>query len=187
MAHRSTSKTRNKTPAELLLGRRVRLPAKADFNFWKPNLFENNENTEIAPATFIIRKGLKTYYIKLKKSTLTILESDNHIARLDEDNLKTEPAVEETKSESEPQLQNTDVGPSHQYEASPATSSAEHQRPEPSEPSRSSTRNRKQPDRFGEPILTNLLKKEGGRDGFKPASINLEVLIKFQRTNGELT
>ena len=49
-----------------------------------------------------------------------------------------------------------------QDEASAATSSAEHQQPETSEPSRTSTMNRKQPDRFGEPIPTNLLKK-GGR------------------------
>ena len=75
--------------------------------------------------------------------------------------MKTEQAVEETISQSEPQLQNTDVGPSHQDEASAATSAAEHQQLEPLEPSRTSTRNRKQPDRFGEPIPTNLLKKEG--------------------------
>ena len=76
--------------------------------------------------------------------------------------MKTEPAVEETISQSEPKLHNTDVGPSHQEEASAATSAAVHQQPELTEPSRTSTRNRKQPDRFGEPIPTNLLKK-GGR------------------------
>ena len=88
--------------------------------------------------------------------------SDNQIARLDEDNVKIEPAVEETISQSEQQLQSTDVGPSLQDEASAVTSSAEHQQHETSEPSRTSTRNRKQPDRFGKPIPTNLLKK-GGR------------------------
>ena len=87
--------------------------------------------------------------------------SDNQIAGLEEDNVKTEPAVEETISQSEPQLQNIDVGPSHHDEASAATSAAEHQQPEPPEPSRTSTRNRKQPDRFGDPIPTILLKKEG--------------------------
>ena len=88
--------------------------------------------------------------------------SDNQIATLDEDNVKTEQAVEETISQSEQQLQNTDVKLSLQDEASAATSSAEHQQPENSEPSRTSTRNRKQPDRFGETIPTNLPKK-GGR------------------------
>ena len=76
--------------------------------------------------------------------------------------MNTEPAVEKTISQSEPQLQNTDLGPSHQDEASAATSATEHQQPEPPEPSRTSTRTRKQPDSFGEPIPTNLLKK-GGR------------------------
>ena len=86
--------------------------------------------------------------------------SDNQIARLEDDNVKTEPAVEETISQSESQLQNTDVGPSHQDDASTVTSAAEHEQPEPPEPSRTSTGNIKQPDRFGEPVLTNLLKNE---------------------------
>ena len=162
MTHRNTSKTRSKTAVELLLGRRVGLPAIADFDLCEPMLFKASENTKTVPATFIIRKGLNTSFIQPENSARTILVSDNQIARLDEDNVKTEPAVEETISQSELQPQNTDVGPSHQDEASAATSSAEHQQPETSEPSRTSTRNRKQPDRFGEPITTNLLKK-GGR------------------------
>ena len=88
--------------------------------------------------------------------------SDNQTVRLDEDKVETETAVEETISQSEPQLQNTDVRPSHQDEASAATSSAEPQEGEPSEPPRTSSGNIKPTDRFGEPILTNLLKK-GGR------------------------
>ena len=88
--------------------------------------------------------------------------SDSQIARLDKDNVKTEPAVEETISQSKHQLQITDVGPSLQDEAFAATSSAEHQQTETSEPSRTSTSNRKQPDRFGEHIPTDLLKKGGG-------------------------
>ena len=170
MTHRNISKTRSKTLVELLLGRRVRLPALADFDLCEPILFKANEKTNTVPATFIIRKGLNTSFIQPENSARTILVSDNQIARLDEDNVKTEPAVEETISQSELQPQNTDVGPSHQDEASAATSSAEHQKPgtsqnqqpETSEPSRTSTRNRKQPDRFGEPIPTNMLKK-GGR------------------------
>ena len=162
MTPRNTSKTRNKTPVELLLGRRVRLPAIADFNLCEPILFKANEKAKTVPATFIIRKNLNTSFIQPENLARTILVSENQIARLDEDSVKTEPAVEETISQSEQQLQSTDVGPSLQDEASLATSSAEHQQPESSEPSRTSTRNRKQPDRFGEPIPTNLLKK-GGR------------------------
>ena len=130
MTHRNTSKTRSKTPVELLLGRRVRLPAIADFDLSEPILFKANENTKTVPATFIIRKGLNKSFIQPENSARTILVSDNQIARLDEDNVKTEPAVEETISQSEQQLQSTDVGPSLQDEASAATSSAEHQQPE---------------------------------------------------------
>ena len=114
------------------------------------------------PATFIIMKGLNTLFIQPENSARTILVSDNQITRLDEDNVKTEPAVEETISQSEQQLRNTDMGPSLQDEASAATIFADHQQPKIGEPSRTSARNRKQPDRFGEPIPTNLLKK-GGR------------------------
>ena len=162
MTHRNTSKTRGKTPVELLLGRRVRLPAIADFDLCEPILFKANKKTKKVPATFKIRKCLNTSFIQPENSALTILVGDNQIARLVEDNVKTEPAVEETISQSEQQLQNTDVGPSLQDEASAVTSSAEHQQPGTSEPSRTSTRNRKQPDRLGEPIATTLLKK-GGR------------------------
>ena len=161
MTHCNTSKTRSKTPVELLLGRRVRLPAIADFDLCEPNLFKANEKTKTAPATFIIMKGLKTSLRQPENSTRTFQVSENQIARLDEDNVKIEPAVEETISQSEQQLQSTDVGLSLQDEAFAATSSAEHQQTETSETSRTSTRNRKQPDRFGEPIPTNLLKKRG--------------------------
>ena len=46
ITHRNTSKTRSKTPVELLLGRRVRLPAIADFDLCEPILFKANENTD---------------------------------------------------------------------------------------------------------------------------------------------
>ena len=176
MTHRNNSKTRSKTPVELVLGRRMRLPAIADFDLCEPFLFKANEKTKTVPSNFIIRKGLNTSFIQTENSARTILVSDSQIARLDEDNVKTEPAVQETISQSEQQLQSTDVEPSLQDEASAATS-AEHQQSESSEPSRTSTRNRKQPDRFGEPTPTNLLKKEGGCDGFKETSRNLEVFF----------
>ena len=145
----------------------VRLPALADFDLCEPILFKANEKTKIVPVTFIIRKGLNTSFIQPENSTWTILVSANQIASLDEDNVKTEPSVEESISESEPQLQNTDVETSQQNEASAATSSAELQQAGPPEPSRTSTRNRKKPHRFREPISANSLKKEGVCDSFK--------------------
>ena len=95
------------TPNELLLGRRVRLLTIADFDLCEPILFNANEKTISVPATFIIRKALNTSFIQPGNSTRTILVSDNQIPRLEEDNMETEPAVEETISQSEPQLQKT--------------------------------------------------------------------------------
>ena len=108
----------------------MRLPAIAEFDLREPILFKANEKTKTVPANFIIRKGLNTFFIQPENSARTFLVSNNQIAKLGEDNVKTESAVEETISQSEQQLQNTDVGPSLKDEASAATSSAEHQQPE---------------------------------------------------------
>ena len=177
MTHRNISKTSGKAQVELLLGRRVRLPAIADFDLCEPNLFKANVKTKPVPASFIIRKGLNTSFIQAENSARTILVSGNQIARRDEDNVKTEPAVEETISQSEQQLQNTDVRPSLQDEASAATSSAEHQQPETSEPSRTLTRNRKQSDRLGESIPTNLLEKRGRTRWFQRNIKKLRIFL----------
>ena len=71
MTHRNTSKTRGKTSVELLLGRRVRLPAIADFDLCEPILFKANEKTKTVPATLIIRKGLNTSFIQPENSART--------------------------------------------------------------------------------------------------------------------
>ena len=81
----------------------------------------------------------------------------NQIARLDDDNVKTEQPVKETRFQPESQIQNTDAGASHQDEVFAATSTAEQRQPKSSEPSRTSARSRKQPDRFGKLISTTLL------------------------------
>ena len=152
----------------------MRLPAIADFDLCEPILFKANENTKTVPAIFIIRKGLNASFIQPENLARTILVSDNQIARLDEDNVKIEPAVEETISQSKQQLQRTDVGPSLQDEASATTSSAEHQQPETSE-HQQETENKPT-------VLENLypqtcLKKEEGCDGFQETSRNLEVFF----------
>ena len=107
MTQRSISKTMGKTPVGLLLRRHVRLPSIAEFAMCDPIPFKTNEKTKTVPAT-IIRKGLNTSFIQTEHSTRTFLLSDNQIARLDEDNVKTKPTVE-TISQSDPQLHNTDV------------------------------------------------------------------------------
>ena len=57
-------------------------------------MFKAHEKTKTVPSTFIFRWVLNTYLIQPQISTRTILASDNQIARLDEDNVKTEPQVE---------------------------------------------------------------------------------------------
>ena len=81
--------------------------------------------------------------------------------------MKIEPLVEEGISLLETQFQNTDVRNSLQDEASAATSTTEWRQLESSECSGTSTTNGKQSDQFDEPVPTNLLKKEGGCDGFQ--------------------
>ena len=60
MTHRNTSKTRGKTPVELLLGRKIRLPAVTDFDLCERVLFKPTNSSPTVPATFIIRKGIDT-------------------------------------------------------------------------------------------------------------------------------
>ena len=94
----------------------MRLPLIADFDLCEPILFKANEKTKTVPATFIIRKNISTSFLQ-QNSTRTILVSDNQIARLNYDNVKTEPVIKQTFiSESESQIQDTDVGPSQSSE-----------------------------------------------------------------------
>ena len=64
---------------------------------------------------------MNTSFIQSETSNGTILVNDNPITRLEKDNVKTEQPVEKTIAQSEQQLQKTDVGLSHQDEASAAT------------------------------------------------------------------
>ena len=173
MTHRNTSKVWSKTPVELLLGRRVRLPAIADFDLCEPILFKANEKTKTVPATFIIRKGLNTSFIQPENSTRTILVSGNQIARLEEGNVKIEPPVEETISQNH--NFRTQMWDLHirikllQLHQLQSTNNPNHQSlHEPQETENNPT------------DLENLypqtcFKKEGGCDGFKETSRNLEV------------
>ena len=135
-------KGEGKAPIERLLWRRVRLPAFADFDMCEHILFKANEKTTTIPATFFIRMGLNKSVNQTEKATWIMLVRNNQNARLDEDNVKTEPPVEEALSQSKPQVQNTDVGPSHQDESS-AAAGQQHQL-ESAEPWQTSTRSRKQ-------------------------------------------
>ena len=149
MTHRNTSKTRGKTPVELLLGRKVRLPAVTDFDLCERVL----SNQRTVPTSFIIRKRMNSSFIQLEKSNKTVLVSDNQIARLEPDDIKTE----STDSRSESSRDDIDVASPNSYDE---TSVIEGE--QPSAATRTSSRNKKQPEKFGGTIRANLLKK-GGR------------------------
>ena len=105
MTHRNTSKTRGKTPVELLLGRKVRLPAVTDFDLCERVLFKPTNSSPTVPATFIILEAMNTSFIQPENSNKTVLVSDNQIARLEPDDIKTE----STDSQSESSRDDTDV------------------------------------------------------------------------------
>ena len=90
MTHRNTSKTLGKTPVELLLGRKVRLPAFTDFDLCERVLFKPTNSSPTIPTAFIIRKGMTTSFIQPENLNKTVLVSDNQIARLEPDDIKTE-------------------------------------------------------------------------------------------------
>ena len=155
LTHRNTSKTRGKTPVELLQGRKIRLPAVTDFDLCERVLFKPMNSSPTVPATLVIRKGMNTSFIQRENSNKTVLVSDNQIARLEPDDIKTE----STDSQSESSREDIDVASPNSTEE---TSVVEGE--QPSVATRTSSRNKKQPERFGEAIPTNLLKKEGGCD-----------------------
>ena len=90
MTHRNTSKTQGRTPVELILARKVRLPAVADLNLCEPIFFKPMNTSSTVPATFIKRKGINALLIQSESSNRTVLVSDNQIAQLDPNDIKTE-------------------------------------------------------------------------------------------------
>ena len=155
MTHRNTSKTRGQTPVELLLGRKVRPPAVTDFDLCERALFKPRNSSPTAQATFIIRKGMNTSFIQSENSNKTVLVSDNQIARLEPDDIKTE----STDSQSASSRDEIDVASPNCTEE---TSVVEGEQTLLA--TRTSSRNKKQQRRFGEAIAKNLLKNEGECD-----------------------
>ena len=82
MTHRNTFKTRAKL--------KVELPAVTDFDLCERVFFKPTNSSPTVPATFIIRKGKNTSFIQPENSNKTVLVSDNQIARLEPDDIKTE-------------------------------------------------------------------------------------------------
>ena len=98
MTNWNTSKTRGKTPVELLQGRKVRLPAVTVFDLCERVLFKPTNSSSTVPATFIIRKGMNTSIIQPENSNKTVLVSDNQITRLEPDDIKTESTDSQSES-----------------------------------------------------------------------------------------
>ena len=98
MTHCNTSKTRGKTPVELILGRRVRLAAVSDLDLRERVLFKLTNSSPTVPANFIIRNGMNTSFIPPDNSNKTVLVSDNQIARLEPDDIRTESTDPQSES-----------------------------------------------------------------------------------------
>ena len=50
------------------VGKKLRLPAVSNFDLGEPVLFKPTSKSPIAPADFIIRKGMNTLFIQPEKS-----------------------------------------------------------------------------------------------------------------------
>ena len=93
---------------------------------------------------------MNTSFIQPENSNKTVLVSNNQIARLEPDDIKTE----STDSQSESRRDEIDVASPNSTEEISVVEGEQ-----PSVATRTSSRNKKQPERFGEAILTNLLNK----------------------------
>ena len=110
MILRNTSKRRCKNCMELMLGRKVRLPAVTDFDLCEPVLFKTTSTSSKVPATFITRKEVNTLFIQPENSNKTVLVSGNQNSRLEPGDIKTDSTDQEsTDSQSENSRVNIDV------------------------------------------------------------------------------
>ena len=82
--HRNTSSVRGKTPSEVLLGRKMRLPAVINYPIGERVVFRAGPHTESFPARYVVRKGINTAWLTKEDSDgsaeRTILASTSQIA-----------------------------------------------------------------------------------------------------------
>ena len=95
---------------------------------------------------------MNTSFIQPENSNKTVLVCDNQIARLEPDDIKTE----STDSQSENSRDDINVASPKSTEETLVVEGEQ-----PSMATRTSSRNKKQPERFGEANPTTLLKKGG--------------------------
>ena len=131
-------------------GRKIRHPAVTDFDLCERVLFKPTNISPTVPTTFIILKRMNNSFIQPENSNKTVFVSDNQIARLGPDDIRNESADSQSESSRD------DIGvasPNSTEETSVVEGG------QPSVATRTSSRNKKQSERFGEAILTNLLQK----------------------------
>ena len=81
--HRNTSSVRGKTPSEVLLGRKMQLPAVINYPIGERVVFRAGPHTESFPARYVVRKGNNTAWFTKEDSDgseRTILASTSQIA-----------------------------------------------------------------------------------------------------------
>ena len=81
--HRNTSSARGKTPSEVLLGRKLRLPAVINYSIGDRVVFRAGPHATSFPARYVVRKGNNTSCLTKEDSDgseRTILASTSQIA-----------------------------------------------------------------------------------------------------------
>ena len=66
--HRNTSSVSAKTPSEVLLGRKMRLPAVINYPIGERVVFRSGPHTESFPARYVVRKGSNTAWLTKEDS-----------------------------------------------------------------------------------------------------------------------
>ena len=78
------------------LGRKVRLPTVTDFDLCEPFPFKPTNTSPTVPATFNILKEMDTSFKQPENSNKKLLVSYNQIARLEPDDIRTEPTDQQS-------------------------------------------------------------------------------------------
>ena len=149
LTHRNACKAKVKTPAELVLGRKIRLPTIIDFDVCEKIPQIEQRHIEAQPATFITRRGANKPWIQSNQSERSALVSDKQIARCSQET--------STKNETSDVIDD-ETAVQHENREQPSPTPEDQLELVSDEPKRSS-RFRKPTIHYGDPIPTDLLRK----------------------------
>jgi hypothetical protein len=79
--HRCTAVSRGKSPAEILFGKKLRLPVVSNFEMGETVGYKAHQDEEVRPMTYLMTKGRNTAYI-VNEADRLILASTNQLAPL---------------------------------------------------------------------------------------------------------